>query len=166
MQPAPEGMKRFVVKSQFGMGRDFEILDENEQRAYFVDGKFGMRPTAEVQDAEGAIVYKIRGHLMGIPKKVTIMDADDNELATIKSKFFSPIKSQMDLETTDGKQWHLEGNLIEKEYSVTSEGRTILNISQKWMTVRDAYTMDVDESVPPALAAAMIWAVDAFREQK
>ena len=83
MEPAPAGMKRFIVKSKFAMGRDFEILDENEQRAYFVDGKLGMRPAAEVQDAEGAIVYKIRGHLMGIPKKVTIMEAEDNELATI-----------------------------------------------------------------------------------
>lgn len=166
MEPAPAGMKRFVVKSKFGMGRDFEVLDENEQRAYFVDGKLGMRPTAEVQDADGAIVYKIRGHLMGIPKKVTIMDADEKELATIKSKFFSPLKSKMDLETVDGGLWQLEGNLIEKEYAVTSEGRTILNITQKWLTVRDAYTMDVDDSVPPALAAAMVWAVDAFREQR
>ena len=166
MEPAPAGMTRFIVKSTFGMGRDFEILDENEQRAYFVDGKYGMRPAAEVQDADGTIVYKIRGHLMGIPKKVTIMDADEKELATIKSKFFSPIKSKMDLETVDGRNWHLEGNLIEREYSVTSEGEIILNITQKWVTVRDAYTMDVAESVPPALAAAMIWAVDAFREQR
>ncbi len=166
MEPAPAGMKRFIVKSKLGVGRDFEVLDEHEQRAYFVDGKLGVRPAAEVQDAAGATVYKIRGHLMGIPKRVTIMDADDNELAEIKSKFFSPIKSQMDLETVDGRQWHLEGNLVEKEYSVTSEGRTILNITQKWVTIRDAYTMDVDESVPPALAAALVWAVDAFRERR
>ena len=166
MEPAPAGMKRFMVKSKFGVGRDFEVLDENEQRAYFVDGKLGVRPAAEVKDAAGAVVYKIRGHLMGIPKKVTIMDADENEIAEIKTKFFSPIKSQMDLEMVDGGQWHLEGNLIEKEYSVTSQGRTILNITQKWATVRDAYTMDVDESVAPALAAALLWAVDAFRERR
>jgi uncharacterized protein YxjI len=166
MEPAPAGTKRFIVKSKLGMGRDFEILDENEQRAYFVDGKFGVRPAAEVQDASGSIVYKVRGRLLGIPKQATILDAQDNELATIKSKFFSPIKSQMDLETVDGHHWRLEGNIIEREYTVTTEGRTILAITQKWLTVRDAYTMDVDESVPPALAAALIWAVDAFREQK
>ena len=31
MEPAPAGMKRFMVKSKFGVGRDFEVLDENEQ---------------------------------------------------------------------------------------------------------------------------------------
>lgn len=62
--------------------------------------------------------------------------------------------------------WHLEGNIIEKEYSVTSEGRTIIDITQKWLRIRDAYTMDVDSSVSPALASALIWAVDAFREQR
>lgn len=89
MEPAPDGKTRFIVKSKFGVGRDFEILDENEQRAYFVDGKYSLRPKAEVQDAGGTIVYKMRGHLMGIPKRVTITDADDNALATITSKFFS-----------------------------------------------------------------------------
>ena len=114
---------------------------------------------------DGAVVYKIRGHLMSIPKRVTILDPEGEEIAEIKTKFFSPIKSKMDLEMADGQHWHLEGNLIEKEYSVTDEGRLVLHITQKWVTVRDAYTMDIDESVSPAMAAAFVWAVDAFREQ-
>lgn len=165
MEPAPEGMRRFIVKSKFGLGHDLEILDDNEQRVCFVDGKVGVRPAAEVQDASGAVVLKLRGNLLGIPKRLTLMDSDDTELATIKAKF-SPIKNVMDLEAVDGRHWHLEGNIIENEYTVTSEGRTVIHISQKWMALRDTYTMDVDESVPVARAAAFVWAVYAFREQK
>jgi uncharacterized protein YxjI len=166
MEPAPEGVTRFIVKSKLGVGRDFEILDQHEQRAYYIDGKMGLRPKAELTDANGAVVYKIQGRLMGIPKRATVLDPADNEVATIKNKFFSPIKSQIDLEMTDGELWHLEGNLIEKDYSVTSGGHTVIEISQKWLTVRDAYTLDVHGTVSPALAATMIWAVDAFRERR
>lgn len=165
MEPAPEGMQRFIVKSKFGMGHDLEILDENEQRVCFVDGKWGIRPAAEVQDASGTVLYKLRGNMMGIPKKLTLMDSSDAEIATIKAKF-SPIKNVMDLEAVDGRHWHLEGNIIQNEYTVTSEDRTIIHVSQKWMALRDTYTMDVDESVAVERAAAFIWGVYAFREQR
>ena len=72
----------------------------------------------------------------------------------------------MEFEAVDGRHWHLEGNLIEKEYTVTSEGRTIIHVNQKWVAIRDTYAMDVDESVSPVLASAFIWGVYAFREQK
>ena len=165
MQPVAEGVSRFSVKSEFGLGNNLEILDENERKVCFVDGKFGIRPFAEVRDASGRIVYKMRGQLMGIPKKVTLLDADDHELATIKAKL-SPVKNEMNLEAADGTNWHLEGDLVEKEYTVTAEGRTIIHIDQKLTMFRDAYLMDVDDSVPLVLAAAFVWAAYSFREQK
>lgn len=158
-------MKRFLVKTKFGVGLDLEILDEAEHRVAFADGKFDIRLSAEVLDAEGTLVYKLRGKVMQIRKQVALLDADDNEIATIKAKV-SPIKSQMDLEAIDGTRWHLEGNLIEREYTVTSEGRAIIHINQKLKVVGDAFVMDVDESVSPTLAAAFMWAVYSFREKK
>ena len=66
-----------------------------------MDGKFDIRLSAEVQDAQGTIVYKLRGKVMQIRKHVALLDADDNEIAMIKAKV-SPIKSQIDLEAADG----------------------------------------------------------------
>lgn len=43
--PPPAGWTRFLVKSKFGAGRDFVVLDPaTEQQRYFVDGKIGPRP--------------------------------------------------------------------------------------------------------------------------
>ena len=39
MSTAPAGMTQFVVKSRFGLDRDFEALGPDGQRAWFVDGK-------------------------------------------------------------------------------------------------------------------------------
>jgi len=167
MEAAPEGMKRFFVVSKYGMGRDFEIVGEDEQRVLFVDGKMGIKPAAEIQDAAGAVVMRAEGKLLGIPKRMVIADATGAEVATLKAKI-SPLKSRIEITlAADGTQWILEGNLMEKDYSVTAaDGRVVLSISQKWMTVRDRYAMDVADGVDPAFAAAVLWTVDSFREQR
>jgi uncharacterized protein YxjI len=165
MEAAPAGFNRFMVKSKLGVGRDFKVLDANEQQVYFVDGKYGLRPAAEIQDASGAVVYTVRGKLMGIPKEMLLLDAQEQEVARLKAKTFS-IKNKMTLNAFDGREWQLEGNFLEKEYEVTSEGRVVLHITQKFMAIKDTYALDVAEDVDPAMALAVLWAVDAFVEQR
>jgi uncharacterized protein YxjI len=69
---APSGMTRFMVRSRFGIDRDFEALDPDGQRAWYVDGKFGPRPAAEIQDASGTVTHRLKGRLLGIPKKIAL----------------------------------------------------------------------------------------------
>ncbi|MGA8046974.1 MAG: LURP-one-related family protein [Dermatophilaceae bacterium] len=159
------GMTRFVVKSKMGIDRDFEALDVDGRRAWFVDGKFGARPAAEVQDASGTVTHRLKGRLFGIPKQITVADAEGQEIASVRAKI-SPLKSKMIITLTAGGEWVLEGNLIEKDYTITSGGAVVAAISQKYLKVRDTYTIDVADGVDQGLAMATLWAVDAFREQR
>jgi uncharacterized protein YxjI len=154
------------VKSKFGAGRDFAVLDpDTEEQRYFVDGKMGTRPKAEIRDAADATVYTVRGTLLGIPKHITIYDADSVEVASLRAKAFRVIKDKMTLELPSGDPWELVGSLIEKNYSVSVGGRPIVEITQKWVTIRDAYVLDVAEDVDPGLALAVLWAVDRWVER-
>jgi uncharacterized protein YxjI len=78
---------------------------------------------------------------------------------------FSPIKSRMTLTVVGGAVWELEGSLMEKDYSIAAEGRPVVQITQKWVTVRDAYTLDVADGTDPGLALAVLWAVDRWVER-
>ncbi len=70
MPPTAAGWSRFMVKSKFGAGRDFVVLDPaTEEQRYFVDGKVRPRPSAEVRDGSNKVVYQIRGRVLGIPKR-------------------------------------------------------------------------------------------------
>jgi hypothetical protein len=40
-----------------------------------------------------------------------------------------------------------------------------LRVSQKWMTIKDAYTVDVADGINPGLALAVLWSVDRWVEQ-
>ena len=162
----PHGYRRFLMKSKFGAGRDFTVLDpDTEEQLFLVDGKLGPRPKAEVQAKDGSVIYSVRGQLLGIPKKMSITDAAGTEVASLKAKAFSLVKDKMTMEMASGEQWQLTGQFIEKNYTVTSGGRDVVRISQKWVTVRDKYTVEVAEDADPGLAFAIVWAVDRWVER-
>jgi uncharacterized protein YxjI len=164
--PPPPGWTRFLVKSTFGAGRDFTVLDPaTEQQRYVVDGKLGVRPKAEVRDASGAAVYQVTGTLLGVPKHMTISDVGGVEVASLRAKMFSPIKTRMTLQVASGEPWELEGSFMEKNYSITAAGRPIVQITQKWVTIRDTYTLDCADGVDPGVALAVLWAVDRWVER-
>jgi len=43
---------------------------------------------------------------------------------------------------------------MEKNYSIASDGKPIAQVTQKWLTVRDSYTVDHISSVDPGLVDA------------
>lgn len=166
MEPVtPSGWTRLAMKSKFGAGRDFAVLDAAGAQVYFVDGKMGARPSADVKDSAGEVLYRIKGHVLGIPKEITISDSGGREVATLKAKMFSPIKSKATLTMLHGAQWHVEGSLMEKDYDITADGAPVVRISQKWVTVRDSYTLDVIDGIDPGLALAVVWAIDRWVER-
>ncbi|MEU2198773.1 LURP-one-related family protein [Isoptericola sp. NPDC019482] len=166
LPPPPSGWSRYVVKAKLvSMGRDFTVTDLAGADAFVVDGKVGPRERADVLDATGTVVYRVTGRVINLPKRMTITDAAGAEVAELNGKLFSPIRSKMTLTVPGGPAWELQGNLIEKEYTVTAGGAPVAVITQKWVTVRDSYTLDVAEGTDPGLALAVLWAVDRWVER-
>lgn len=163
--PPADGWSRILFKSKFGVGRDFEVSDAAGERILFVDGKVGPTPKADILDAQDAVRYTVKGQFLGIPKRMTISAADGSQVAELKAKAFSMIKDKMTMTMADGSTWQVQGTLMEKNYSISSEGQPIVQISQKWLTVRDKYTVDYVSSLDPALVMAVVWAIDRWVER-
>lgn len=163
--PPPPGWTRLVFKSVFGAGRDFEVKDSTGTRVLFVDGKIGATPKAEVRDAEDHVLYTVKGQFLGIPKRMTITAADGSQVAELKAKAFSVIKDKMTMAFADGSTWQVQGTLMEKNYSIASDGQPVATISQKWLTVRDSYTVEYVSSLDAGLVMAVIWAIDRWVER-
>jgi uncharacterized protein YxjI len=158
-------MARLIVKSKFGAGRDFEVKDSTDTRVLFVDGKIGATPKAEVRDAQDTVLYTAKGQFLGIPKRMTISAADGSQVAELKAKAFSIVKDKMTMAMADGSTWQVQGTLMEKNYTISSEGQPVAQINQKWLTVRDSYTVDYLQSLDPGLVMAIVWAIDRWVER-
>jgi uncharacterized protein YxjI len=170
LPPPPAGYVRLVMKSKFGGGRDFVVTDpETEQELYYVDGAaISVKPKAEVKRGgkDGEVLYRTTGAVLSIPKHMTITTPDGTEVASLKAKAFSMIKDKMTLTVHgEAEPWTLEGSFIEKNYTVMRGDEHVLQITQKWVTIRDSYTLDVREGIDPALALAIVWAVDRWVEK-
>jgi hypothetical protein len=86
-------------------------------------------------------------------------------IASLKAKAFSMVKDRMTMHVAGEDDWSLTGSFIEKNYSIDRGGEHIVQITQKWVTIRDTYTVDVRDGVDPALALAIVWAVDRWVEK-
>jgi uncharacterized protein YxjI len=166
--PAPPGWTRFLVRGKLAaLGRDFDVLDPaTEEPVFHVDGKWGMRPRAEVRDATGAVRANVRGAATGLKKQLTITDAGGAEVAHLSGRFISPVRNSMTIAVAGGEEWLLQGSIMERTYQVTSGGRRVIDITQQWVKVRDTFTLDVADGVDPTLALAVFWGVDRFAEQR
>lgn len=165
--PAPPGFTRLLMKSKFGAGRDFSVLDpQTKEQLFFVDGKIGTRPKADVQASDGTVLYHVRGKLFGVPKRMDVTDADGNQYAHLHAQALKFVKDKIDVNLASGEQWLLEGDVIEKNYSVKdSAGRHVIEITQKWIQIRDQYVIDIADDVEPAAALALVWAIDRWVER-
>jgi len=164
---APTGYTRLIMKSTFGAGRDFKVLDpQTEDEVFFVDGKLGTRPKVDITDASGQVVVLARGELLGFPKRITVTDKDGDPIAYLHARPFSFVRDKIDVALAAGGELLLEGNLIEKDYSLKdSSGTVVVQITQKFLTVRDRYTVDVADGFDPAVALAIAWSIDRWIER-
>lgn len=165
MDVTESGWTRYLIKHKLGFGRDFTVLDHQEEQVFFVDGKAGFPAKADVQNADGDTLVSVRGSLKPIPKRASFLDASGEPLGELKAKAFSPVKARMTLTMTNGTAWELEGTLIEKHYTVTADGAPVVEISQQWLKIKDSYTLDIAPGIPAELALALLWTVDRWIEQ-
>lgn len=165
--PAPQGFTRFIMKSKLGAGRDFLVLDpDTEEQRFLLDGKLGPKPACDVLGADGTVVATVTGRLLGIPKRMDVTDAAGEQLAHLHSPPMRFIKDKVTITLASGEELTLLGNVIEKDYAVHDAGGALrIQITQKWVAVRDRYTVDVADGVPPELAFALVWAVDRWVER-
>lgn len=167
METSSKDRKRFLVKSKIGLGRDFTVYDDEEatHKVYRIDAKVGLGSKAEIMDANDKVIYTAKGKIINIPKHMDYLTASGEHVAKATAHF-SPIKSHITMELANGSKWELTGNFIEKNYQVTEGDKVIIEMNQKWLTVRDKYFVEIANDVDIPLALGLIWAVDVWREGK
>jgi uncharacterized protein YxjI len=55
----------------------------------------------------------------------------------------------------------VDGNFMDHDYTVESEGKTIASVSKEWFTWGDAYEISVSDVIDPALVVSVVLVIDA-----
>ncbi|AYK13841.1 MAG: LURP-one-related/scramblase family protein [Methanosarcina flavescens] len=157
-----ESIQRYKMHEKLvTIGDDYWIENEAGEQAFYVDGKaLRIRDTLIIKDVQGNELYKLKEKLLRIKDTMDIEDGDGKTAATIKKALITPLRDRFKVEVSNGPEMDIQGNILDHEYKIESEGRKIAEVSKKWFRLRDTYGVEVSPRQDAALILAIAAALD------
>lgn len=153
-------MKYYIKQKVFSFGDKFSIYDEDGSERYFVEGEvFTFGKKLHLCAAGGEELAFIEQKLFSFLPKYDIY-INGNLLAQIVKEFTFFYNKY----SVNGLGWSVEGNFLDHEYTVQSEGRLIASVAKEWFTFGDAYEITVADGIDPIPALAVVLVIDACIE--
>jgi uncharacterized protein YxjI len=158
---------RYLVKEKvFSIGTDFWVTDEQDNKAFLVDGKvLHIRQTLEIKDPSGAVVATIRKKLVAIRETMEI-ERDGALAATVHKVLVSPLHHRYVVDLGDGGQLEAVGNVVDKEFRIESGGQVLAQVSRAWFRLRDTYGVDVPPGQDEVLMLAIAVCIDRIHHDE
>ncbi len=152
-------MRQYTIKGRVvSVGRDYDVLDEEEQVVYAIDGKVRFARTFSIKDNAGTTLLSAREKLLSLDTYYTI-ERDGEPIATVKRtgdptsvspKFEVDIPGQTSLKAS-GSFFHRGVNISSGDGLVGTVTRTTGTVLREIFPVSIADTQDQ----PLLLAIAM-----------
>ena len=145
------------------IGDDFWIEDSSGRRAYKVDGKaLRVRDTLRLEDANGTELFTIQARIVRVRDTMEIEDAGGRTVATVKKAMITPLRERWSVDVEGAAGYEVQGNVVDHEYTIESEGRKIAEVSKRWFRVADTYGVEVEDGQDPVLALAITVVIDSM----
>ena len=156
--------ERFQMRQKLvSIGDDFWIENGAGDRVFRVDGKaLRLRDTLDFEDARGTKLYRIQTRVLHIRNSMAIEDPDGGRVALVHKALISPLRERWKVDVEDGDDLEVQGNIVDHEYDIESDGRKVAEISKKWFRVRDTYGVQIAPGADAPLLLAVTVAVDAM----
>jgi uncharacterized protein YxjI len=160
--------ERFQMRQKLvSFGDDFWIENDAGDRVFRVDGKaLRLRDTLDLEDARGTRLYRIQTRMLHIRDSMAIEDPDGGRIALVHKALISPLRERWKVDVEDGDDLEVQGNIVDHEYDIESDGRKVAEVSKKWFRVRDTYGVQITPGSDVPLLLAVTVAVDAMAHPK
>jgi uncharacterized protein YxjI len=145
------------------IGDDYWIEDEHGDRVFKVDGKaLRLRKTLIFEDAHGGELLKIQERMLRLRDTMDIEDRDGRSIATVKKAMVTPLRERWTVKVADGRELHVQGNIVDHEYDIEDGRLTVATVSKKWFRIADTYGVEVAAGQDPVLMLAVAAVLDTM----
>ena len=140
-----------------------------------------------VYDSTDAHVYRFRGHLSFPAQRWSMHDAAGTEVATlarpplhvhptftvsrpgrsdvvIRKASFAPVREAWRIEGAEEGDIDLQGDVLDHEFTFTQDGHAVGTASRRWVTLTDAYALQL-AGLDPVLAIAACVGIDSVEHE-
>ena len=155
-------MKLCIKQRVFSWGDTYDIYDENGNEKYLVKEEtftFG----------HPLHVYDTRGQEIGCVNEVPFSFSHEYEIIIggvrrgSIHKRFTLFFQKYDV---DLNGWYVEGDFLDWDYDVYSNGRVVAHINKEWLTWGDSYCLDIADPADEILALAVVLTIDCVAEAR
>ncbi len=149
-------MKLLFKQRFFSWFDSYDIYYENGQVAYTVKGELAWGHQFRIYDSAGNEVGGVRQRILTFLPKYEIYHGDS--MIGCISKELSLFRPKFDL---DFKNWYIEGDFFEWDYSIMSGNMTVATVSKELLNWTDTYIIDVKNPEDGLYALMVVLAIDA-----
>lgn len=150
-------MKLYIIQRFLSLNDSFQVLDENEQVKYNVEGKiFSLGRKFSIYNLNGKEVSRVEQEIFRIFPKFNVY-IEDKKLLDIEKRL-SFFKQVYEIE---GLDWIIEGDITSHEYEIKQGTNLVASISKKWFKLTDTYEIDIKEDKDEIVALAVVLSIDA-----
>ncbi|MEV7623651.1 LURP-one-related family protein [Actinoplanes sp. NPDC089786] len=156
-----------VIREKFfSIGDDFDVLDENGQKVYRVDGKvLSVRNKVVIEDPAGNELATVHRHLVAMRPTYEIRIGGE-KAAEVRKKLFTPFRDRFTIDVPGPDDLEMKGDLLDHEYVIERGGAEVAAVSKRWLTIRDTYAVQVTPGEDPLLIIGSVLALDLALERQ
>ena len=158
---------RYVIRERFfRLGEDSDITDESGRPVFHVDGKvLTLRDRLVMQDMAGREVASVNRKLIALRPTYEISLAG-REGAQLRKHFFTPFRDSFTIDVPGPDDLELEGSLLDHDFTIRRGDQVVATVSKHWLTIRDAYSVDVADGEDDVLILASVLALDLAEDRE
>jgi uncharacterized protein YxjI len=130
------GTKYRMREKLFSIGDDYWIENEEDERAFKVDGKaLRVRDTLVLEDTSGAELFSVQEKKLRVRDTMEV-ERDGQAVATIKKAMITPLRDRFSIRVDDGEDMEAKGNVVNHEYKIERGGDKVAEVSKRWFRIR------------------------------
>lgn len=161
--PAPQVPTRYRMREKLlTFGNDYVIETGDGAPGFRVDGKaLRVRNTVKIQDTAGRPLYTVQERVVRL-KETMVIERNGRRVAAVQKALVTPLRDRFDVRVDGGPPLHVQGNVLDHEYTITRNGAPVAAVSKRWFRVRDTYGVEVMPGEDDAFVLAVTAAIDAI----
>lgn len=157
-----------------------EKFGEPVRSLFTSTGALSLKQSTEITDDQGQVVYKTSSKVVSLKDETFVTDASGKQIAHIASKVFSLHERHLvdmadgthfelsnelkhvvkDVTNIEGLGWQLRGNIVGLHFQLYDQnGGVIAVISQKAVSIKDKYCIDIYQPQNEATAVTILIAL-------
>ncbi|HYJ12805.1 MAG TPA: LURP-one-related family protein [Thermomicrobiales bacterium] len=133
-----------MVQQLAAVGHDFFIQNDQGEKLFKVDGETSqVRDSLVFRDMDGNELCKIQLRQLQVRDTFEVERPLGETLVSVKKTMMTPLRDRFTIRIEKGPVLSVQGNILDHEYRISDDRRTVAVVSKKWFRARGSYGVEI-----------------------